>query len=210
MKSPWSSDGIAIADTVIINKIDAVDSDAVDTLRARISAMRADVTMLSVSGLTGGNIDSVIERALSMSSVPSRPTIPTPDTHNPPAGPDAVVCARQCQIDANGSVSRMSHTLAALIERLAQSLGQSDCTMIGHIKAIARAPRAGCVMASTTDFDGPVHTKGALIHTEVPLTVTLNAIVYGIASADLDRIVTQELEQLTSEPLAAEDRHRRA
>jgi len=194
---PLIADGITIADAVVLNKIDLVDAMQIDTLTARIRQIRDDVLIIETCAKTGCNFEQIAQLVLSKLS--TRQTVES-QTFIASAQltemPQAVVVAIEKQVSRPSAFS-IEEGLTAMVQHIAAGAKQNGCSLIGHIKSIAKN-NGGYLFASVTDFDSPVQTKGRLAADAHEIRLTVNAIVYGVDKPVMEQIVAQSLDRFES------------
>ena len=191
---PLIADGIEIADAVIINKTDLVDAMQIAGLKNRIRHIRGDAYFIEYSALDRknfGQIIRLIENKLSTGQTVESQTVIA--DARPGDMPRPTVIAEQTQLSVSDGVEdRMKN----LILNIAAGAKQSGSGLIGHIKAIAKN-NGGYMFASVTDFDTPVSIKGRLAQTPSPITLTVNAIVYGVSHDIMRNITLKAIREAT-------------
>ena len=186
---PLIADGIEIADAVIINKVDLVDSEKLCKLQGRIKELRSDVKIIPICGVNGDNIASVIE--LVIAKLHSR------DTHESKSFignveltpmPEAIVVALERELRV--AESGIEDGMAQMVRTIVDGAKERGCPLIGHVKAIAKS-KGGYLLASATTFDSPINIKGVFVSGAEELKLTVNAIVYGVEKSAMDDIVSR-------------------
>ena len=212
---PIFAAGLDVADLVLVNKMDRVDNAALARITAAIRSVKPAVPVQPVSALHGTHLDTVVAPLLAeYGSVPeparapgSGEALPTATTtakaatpRRPAAanGPEPAVFAAECALRfAPAAASeQVCAAVQARLRRLETAILQEGATFIGHIKAIVRSPQAGYLLFSLTAFNGELQVRGALRQELTEARLTLNAIVYGISTAALER---------AAQPVLAED-----
>lgn len=191
---PLIADGIAIADAVILNKTDLVNGSQVAELKKRIRRIRDDAHFIEHSALDRKNFDTVIqlvENKLSTGQTVESQTVIA--NAQPGDMPQPTVIAAQRQLPVSIGVEDM---MKNLILNIAAGARQNGSPLIGHIKAIAKN-NGGYMFASVTDFDTPVSVKGKLAQTSSPITLTVNAIVYGVDHDVMHDITRKAIQDIT-------------
>ncbi len=191
---PFITNGIEAADLLVLNKIDAVEPAALAKLSESILAIRPEANLLGASAVTGENMD-VIEQWLAeaLSAPPSSP-VPRPaakgdEADARPAGAIAFSHSGELRLStAKKSGEGLTEQLQTAMDVFRESLRQGGCSLVGHIKAIAKESGGGFVFLSATDFDSPLRIQGRLAFAPVRVELTLNAIVF-----DIERALVKEL-----------------
>ena len=84
--------------------------------------------------------------------------------------------------------------LAGRMERFVAELQGAGCTLIGHVKCIAKSPGAGWIVVSLTDMDQPASVRGKFASTATTTKLTLNAIVFGVESEEIEAALAIAME----------------
>ncbi len=192
---PIIVDGINVSDFTVINKVDLVDGDDIANIRDNILKIRPSACIIEASAFNGTNVDTVVDMILDDKYI-GQSTLSADintDSSEPPKS-NAVVFARDFDVEFGERLSHKSigETLALAVHKIALQLKDAGCSLIGHIKAVAKADNCGCIFVSTTSFEHKPHIKGSLISGATKGRVIVNAIVYDIDRAQLEQIVCDE------------------
>lgn len=191
---PLVHDGIEIADLVAINKADLVSPEQLRDLQQRLLEINPAADLLCISAQQGTNIDLLIGKIAALTAQ---------DKTEKPAGelsaendlPKAAIFA------ASVTVESPNLDAIRLIEQFLQQLGQqlkpADGILIGHIKAIVKTEPTGYAVFSITNHDQSPVQKGRLSADPVAkLTLTVNAIVYGMGEGPFKRLCRPQFRML--------------
>lgn len=116
--------------------------------------------------------------------------------HPPPDGdPQPTAYALQSTLSLPGSLSEtgLRKGVDAFLAELTRSLRAQGCRLIGHIKGILETEEKGHLFFSVTSFDQKTRFKGGLTGEYEKIDLTLNVIVYGIGSGEVEQLVRQGL-----------------
>jgi len=86
--------------------------------------------------------------------------------------------------------------LAGRMERFVAELQRAGCTLIGHVKCIAKTPNAGWLVVSLTDMDQPASVRGKLASSTRSAELTVNAIVFGVESPEIQDALSVAMKGL--------------
>lgn len=183
---PLVHDGIEIADLVAINKADLVSPEQLTELQRRLLEINPSAEMLCISAQQGTNVDRLIGiiTALAAQNETEKPVVELSSENDLP----------QASIFAISVTVESPHAdTILLIEQFLQQLGRqlkpADGVLIGHIKAIVKTEPTGYAVFSVTNHDQPPVQKGRLPGGPVEkLTLTVNAIVYGMSEGPFRRL----------------------
>ena len=207
---PIITDGLEIADIVAINKIDLISDEELADLKARLLPFNPGGIYIPVSALDQTNVEELcgkIAEGLACCSVESEthdmgdPALHEEahhHSHAPSDAPQPVVHARERLLNFQTPQSHESvrAMVSGMLKDAAVELRKAGCSAIGHVKAIVRDQGDGYLLVSTTAFDEEPSSKGRVSSKVTEAKVTLNAIVYGIDSDRLGRIMDLGLSEL--------------
>lgn len=118
--------------------------------------------------------------------------------HPPPDGdpqPTAYALQGQLTLPRLWSETELRAGVDVFLAETLRSLREQGCKLIGHIKGIVVAEEEGHLFFSVTSFEEKVRYKGELAggFTEVDLSV--NVIVYGVGSEEIEQLVLAGLRK---------------
>ncbi len=119
--------------------------------------------------------------------------------HPPPDGdPQPTAYALQSTLSLPGPLSEtdLRKGVDAFLAELTRSLREQGCRLIGHIKGILEAGDKDHLFFSVTSFEQRTRFKGGLTGITEKLDLTLNVIVYGVGSGEVERLVVEGLQTL--------------
>ena len=124
----------------------------------------------------------------------------THDDHaQPPPDGDAqpTAYALQSTLSLPGPLSEtdLRKGVDAFLAELTRSLREQGCRLIGHIKGILEAGDKGHLFFSVTSFEQRTRFKGGLTGEHEKMDLTLNVIVYGVGSGEIERLVLEGLRE---------------
>ena len=188
---PLIRDGLEIADLVAINKSDLVSPEQLQELEQRVRAVNPEVELLCVSVKEGTQLDKLIETVQAHS--PAKRAVVEPVATE--AFPDATIFASSVTIDA--PTAEAPQQIKEMLESLSRELGAIDGVLIGHLKAILKTKPVGYRVFSVTAADGASTEKGRLPDGSLSqLTVTVNAIVYGLDNEPFSKLCKKSFQGL--------------
>ncbi len=181
---PMLTDGIEVADLIVINKIDQVRETQLTSLTNRIMEARPDARVVPISALCSTNIDIFLGELIGREDVEKLKKTQEEETiHSYPLDHHLpVVHSKEIELPFNRPVSgdMIVEEVANLIYDLAGRMKEEGSSLIGHLKAIVKTEREGYLLVSTTSFDKQPHEKGELTTNVSKIRITLNAIVYDV------------------------------
>lgn len=192
---PIVSDGILIADNIVINKIDLVDVYELENVRKKIEDIRPQAPIIEISAINK-NVDDFLDLAFSVDysdrdyeAISKEPLADTSTVTN------ATVHAVEVPVEFGEDVDfeRIKDDFTELLQKIASRLQDAGCSMIGHLKAIVKTDKQGLLLVSTTSFEHKPHAKGMLKSGIKEAKLTINAIVYDIDSKVLGDLIQTEL-----------------
>jgi G3E family GTPase len=191
---PLIHDGIEIADLVAINKADLVSPEQLRELQRRLKEVNPVAEMLCVSAQQGTNVDQLTGRivALVAQNKIDKPLIEFPAENDPPKASifAAAVTVESPNLDAIQLIEQFLH-------QLGQQLKPGNGILIGHIKAIVKTEPTGYAVFSVTQHDQSPVQKGRLPAGLIEkLTLTVNAIVYGMSEGPFRRLCLAQFRPL--------------
>jgi len=174
---PIITDSIAVADLVIITKIDRVTNPQRQAIEEKIYELRPDATILGVCAPEETGLDALFDRLVfhHASSQVSEPSAQMPD------GPTPTIQARKMDLKFSPPVpsDRIADNIADAMARLADDLSSDGQPFLGHLKAVLKTPQGGFCLFSLTDRNQPPTRKGPLPDQIDQASLTVNAILYG-------------------------------
>lgn len=193
---PLVADGIEISDMVLINKIDTVNSDRLSEIKNKILTLRADANIIAISALYDTNIEQV-EKFLSERETGKLAVKDNQAMTNQNNMPKPAVHSSESEIlfDAKLSFDFIKNIICDFIDRLVLKIKMAGGEMIGHLKAVIKT-ECGYMLISATSFDAKPQVKGRLADNADSISMTINAIVYGIDKKILTEIIEQEIAGL--------------
>jgi hypothetical protein len=118
--------------------------------------------------------------------------------HPPPDGdPQPTAYALQSTLSLPGPLSEtdLRKGVDAFLAELTRSLREQGCRLIGHIKGILETGDKGHLFFSVTSFEQRTRFKGELTGVPEKMDLTLNVIVYGVGSGDVEQLVVGGLRK---------------
>jgi hypothetical protein len=118
--------------------------------------------------------------------------------HPPPDGdPQPTAYALQSTLSLPGPLSEtdLRKGVDAFLAELTRSLREQGCRLIGHIKGILETGDKGHLFFSVTSFEQRTRFKGELTGIAEKMDLTLNVIVYGVGSGDVEQLVVGGLSK---------------
>lgn len=201
--NPFIVSGIEAADTLALNKADAVAAPVLADLAARLRAMNPRATLLPLSALRGDGLPELAEHLLrALDSPEAAPAAPSPTAARSrapaPALPDAVAHAASSAIACGGRLepAAVRERAAAELTRLGHALQAAGCRLVGHIKLILKGRGSGYLLLSLTDPASPPAARGALARAPAALDAILNVVVCGLPRAAVEQASAAFLERL--------------
>ena len=194
---PLIHDGIEIADLVAINKADLVSQEQLSELQMRLKEVNPAAEMLCISAKQGTNVERLIERTtfLVAQGEIGKPVIEVSVENDLPK---ASIFAASVTVDSPNSGS--IQMIEQFLHQLSQQLKPSDGVLIGHLKAIVKTEPTGYAVFSVTSHGQPPVQKGRLSANPVEkLTLTVNAIVYGMSEGPFKRLCLAQFRPLEKE-----------
>ena len=118
--------------------------------------------------------------------------------HTPPDGePQPTAYALQGTLSLPGPLSEadLRKGVGAFLAQLTRALKAQGCRLIGHIKGILETEDKGHLFFSLTSFGQRTRFKGGLTGEHEQMDLTLNVIVYGVGSHEIERLVLEGLRK---------------
>ena len=118
--------------------------------------------------------------------------------HPPPGGdsqPTAYALSGRLRLSGAWPETEVRKGVDAFLAELTLSLRELGCRLIGHIKGILEAGEKGHLFFSVTSFEQRTRFKGGLTGIAEELDFTLNVIVYGVDSDEIERLVLEGLRE---------------
>jgi len=200
MSIPLISDGISVADIVVINKIDLTDEIEYSTLEQKIKTVNSKADIFGISALNSINTDRLLEKIDGLiehnehNEHDGHGGHDDHDDHDDHDGHDGHHHHHDHETPAIISLEReyicdsfRTPEAVANLHEFAKLLIESGATLIGNLKMIIKSDAGGYLYISTTSFDEEPHYKGALPLSFSKIFLTLNAIVYGITEEKLKK-----------------------
>jgi len=186
--------GIKVADLLLVNKTDAVESHVVSEFSTWARTIKPGVPVLSISARTGDGIPAVVAR-LTDSPRQTRATAKrvTPQA-TPPHQHHEHSAAKAAAFSWRGKLAWATPTdsaeiqaqLSDLLQQFASRVVRDDASLPGHIKAIFQdRPAGGYLLLSTTSTKHAPQTRGRLPKMVQQGDLTCNAILYGTTKTQL-------------------------
>ena len=195
---PFITNGIEAADLILMNKIDAVSEAQADELSADVEKIRADAPLLRTSTVdkTGlAELRQWLDDRLGQPATSPDPALATEADADDerPDGATVWSCTLSLDIDPD---QPFALDLAGRMERFVAELQRAGCTLIGHVKCIAKTPNAGWLVVSLTDMDQPASVRGKLASSTRSAELTVNAIVFGVESPEIQDALSVAMKGL--------------
>ncbi len=188
---PLIHDGLEVADMVVINKSDLVSAQQLQELGQRVRAVNPTVDLLCVSAKEETNVEQLIERITRRA--PQSKTEAPADRNTD--WPDASIFAATFTVKS--PVANAPELIKAMLQALSRQLKAADGILIGHLKAILKTEPTGYLVFSVTEENGISTEKGRLpLDPVTQLSVTVNAIVYGIEEERFYNLCKQSFQTL--------------
>lgn len=118
--------------------------------------------------------------------------------HTPPdGGPEPTAHALRGTLTLPGPWSEVEFRkgIDAFLAGLTRSLREKGCRLIGHIKGILETGDKGHLFFSVTSFEQRTRFKGKLTGEYKRTDLTLNVIVYGVDSGEIEQLVLEGLRR---------------
>jgi len=118
--------------------------------------------------------------------------------HTPPDGdpqPTAYALHGTLTLPDPWSAAALRKGVDAFLAELARSLTEKGCSLIGHIKGILDTGNKGHLFFSVTSFEHRPRFKGDLSGEYEKIDLTINVIVYGVGSGEVERLVEEGLQR---------------
>lgn len=207
---PLVTRGIMAANTIVVNKIDAVTEEELAAIRRKIEEFNPRAAFRPISALHGTNLGPFLKSMSDQyANLPESQPLPKMLKQSiskidlpEDSSPQATAHAEQVALQFNPPVDS-GHLLSQLseyIQDFTNALRCEQCTLIGHVKAIVRPAdenrAVGYALLSATDFNRAPTVRGALAPQVSQAQLTINAIVYGVDKATLARLIHSTLERL--------------
>ncbi len=116
--------------------------------------------------------------------------------HPPPDGdPQPTACALKgtLKLERRWSETEFRKGVDAFLSELVRSLREQGCRLIGHIKGNLETEQEGHLFFSVTSFEERARLKGELTGGAEKIDLTLNVIVYGVGSEEIEKLVMEGL-----------------
>ena len=189
---PLIHDGLEIADLVAINKSDLVSNSQLYELERRVREVNPKTDMLCISATKGFQIERLIGK---INARPQGKPVAVPAEHTTGNLPEAAIFAASVTIDA--PVAHAEHRINEMLQNLCAQLKTEKGILIGHLKAILKTQPTGYRVFSVTSANEPAIEKGRLPFAPVTqITVTVNAIVYGMDGEAFSNVCKQSFQTL--------------
>jgi hypothetical protein len=118
--------------------------------------------------------------------------------HPPPDGslePTAYALRGTLTLPGPWSETELRKGVDAFLAELTRSLREQGCRLIGHIKGILDTGDKGHLFFSVTSFEQRTRFKGGLTGEYEKIDLTLNVIVYGVGSGEIEQLVLEGLRK---------------
>ncbi len=119
-------------------------------------------------------------------------------THDLPAGdpkPTAYALKGTLILAGSRAETDLRGCVDAFLAELSLSLRDRGCRLIGHIKGILESGDKGHLFFSVTSFEQKTRFKGILDEMAEKMDLTLNVIVYGVGSEEIEKLVSEGLRK---------------
>ena len=179
---------------VVINKADLVSPEQLLELQRRLLEVNPVAEMLCISAQQGTNVDRVIRKitALVTQDEKEKPVVELSVDNDLP---QAAIFARSAAVEFPNPAA--NQLIDQFLQQLSQQLKSIDGILIGHLKAIAKTEPTGYAVFSVTHHDQPPVQKGRMSAGPVEkLTLTVNAIVYGMNEGPFKRLCLAQFRAL--------------
>ncbi len=179
MSIPIISDGINVADIVVINKIDLANKEEYSDLKSKIKNINSEADIIGVSALKSININYLLEKIdgfINVSDVNDMNDEDEHHHHHDYESPSVISLDYEYSCEHFPEIETVKR-----VHNFARILKKNAATLIGNLKTIVRTDCGGYLLISTTSFEEIPHLKGKLPHSFSKINITLNAIVYGIS-----------------------------
>ena len=190
---PLIHDGLEIADLVAINKSDLVSDDQRRELEDRVREVNPVVDLLCVSATEGMRLNELVAK---ITARPDGAPDESPAEHASRTDqPEAAIFAGSVTVDSPSPDA--PEQIQELLRELSCQLKKEDGVLIGHLKAILKTKPTGYCVFSVTEQCGAAAQKGRLPQESlVQLTVTVNAIAYGIDDEPFSNLCKKSFQTL--------------
>ncbi|OVE82170.1 hypothetical protein BVY04_01935 [bacterium M21] len=197
---PIIEDGLRAADLIVLNKTDLLDDAETDMVADRIRTVSPDAEILPISCESGRNLDRLETYFDAIYVAPDREAADVQELTEKNVGPKPVVYAPKVELAFEPAIEglRLHANLVKLVGGVAVDLKAADATLIGNLKAIAKTAHGGYGFSGTTEFDLSPSVRGTLPNAVTAVTITINAIIYGIEKDCLCRIIDAQLDTIFS------------
>ncbi len=185
---PIIEKGLKVADIILVNKIDCVQPEDIKAIEEGIREFRENAEIAFISALSGLGMESISDRFVTMLSPLEKNPVKSSSGELELTDSDATVFSEKFSFtfDPHLSADDVRGKLAGILKSLSLKLKNCGCTMIGHIKLILKdGDKPGYLLMSITDFDMEATARGRIGDNLRNVTLTLNAIVYGVDSLTL-------------------------
>jgi G3E family GTPase len=194
---PFITNGIEAADLILMNKIDAVSEAQAEELTADVENIRAGAPLLRTSTVDKTGLDELRRWLGDRLGQPATSPDPAPRDEESagderPEGATVWSCTMSLEFDSRP----FAPDLARRMERFVAELQRLGCTLIGHVKCIAKSPGAGWVVVSLTDMDQPASVRGKFASSTRSAELTVNAIVFGVESKEIQDALSVAMKGL--------------
>jgi G3E family GTPase len=190
---PLVHDGLEIADLVAINKCDLVSVEQLEALEARMREVNPTVDLVRVSALEGMQMETLIK--MITARAPGKPVAAPTEHAKTDNLPDAAIFAASATVD--DPTMNAPKQIKRMLRSLSRTLGAEEGLLIGHLKAILKTKPVGYNVFSVTSAGGVPTEKGRLPSGPLSqLTVTVNAIVYGIDDEPFSNLCKKSFQTL--------------
>ncbi len=191
---PLVHDGIEIADLVAVNKADRVSPEQLTELQRRLLEVNPSAELICISAQQGTNVDQLIGKitALTAQGEIEKPVVVLSAENDLPK---ASIFASSVTVESP-NVDAI-HLIGHFLQQLAQQLKPVNGILIGHLKAVVKTEPIGYAVFSVTHHDQSPTQSGRLPAGPVEkLTLTVNAIVYGMSEGPFRRLCLAQFRAL--------------
>ena len=185
MSIPLISDGINVSDIVVINKIDLANDEEYSNLENKIMNINPEADIIGVSALESTNMDRLLKKLDKFidgqdgqDGHENHHQHDHEHHHHDHDHDELVIVSLDREYDC-ADISEKD-----MVERLhnfARRLKSWGARLIGNLKVIVKTDSGGYLLISTTSFKESPHLKGRLPKSFSKISLTLNAIVYGVS-----------------------------
>lgn len=198
MNMPIITDGIQNADLVVVNKIDLVKEDQLDSLKEKLLAFNKDADIMNLSILKEINTDYFYQKIEKLLDESKHSSLTKIVEVKEKTGETPQIYSTEFSLTFDElalNEEEIKNIYAKKIEIIAKNLKRGSATLIGNLKLIIKSDKGGYLLISTTSFDRAPEIVGKLPKKYSNLTFNLNGMIYGIDKEKLTNIINCEVRK---------------